>query len=335
MPNVAYQCLPVTERHTYKGGQRIARRSWRLATFWWEASRLIPVHPIPSHSGPSGMGLRPRPLSMLPAMADPYEQFSSLRFERLRSDVLEIVLDAPGVNSVSPAMHRDLADVWLAVDRDPDIRVALIRGEGRGFSSGGSFDLLEGMIGDYAIRTRVMREARDLVYNVINCSKPIVSAIHGPAVGAGLVVALLADVSIAGRTARIIDGHTRLGVTAGDHAAICWPLLCGMAKAKYYLLTCETLSGEEAERIGLVSLCVSDDEVLGKAREVTATLADGAQSAIRWTKLALNNMYRMMGPAFDASVGLEFYGFGGPDAAEGLAALRERRPAQFSGPTSE
>ena len=107
------------------------------------------------------------------------------------------------------------------------------------------------MIGDYAVRTRVLREARDLVYNVIHCSKPIVSAIHGPAVGAGLVAALLADVSVVGRTARIIDGHTRLGVAAGDHAAICWPLLCGMAKAKYYLLTCETLSGEEAERIGL------------------------------------------------------------------------------------
>ena len=87
-----------------------------------------------------------------------------------------------------------------------------------------------------------MREARDLVFNVINCSKPIVSAIHGPAVGAGLVAGILADVSVVGRTARIIDGHTRLGVAAGDHAAICWPLLCGMAKAKYYLLTCDTLT---------------------------------------------------------------------------------------------
>ena len=88
------------------------------------------------------------------------------------------------------------------------------------------------MIDDYEIRTKVMREARDLVWNVINCSKPIVSAMHGPAVGAGLVAGMLADVSIVGRNARIIDGHTRLGVAAGDHAAICWPLLCGMAKAK-------------------------------------------------------------------------------------------------------
>ena len=152
-------------------------------------------------------------------------------------------------------------------------------------------------------RTRILREARDLVFNVINCSKPIVSAIHGPAVGAGLVAALLADVSVAGRSARIIDGHTRLGVAAGDHAAICWPLLCGMAKAKYYLLTCEPLTGEEAERIGLVSLCVDDDAVQDRALEVATSLAGGAQSAIRWTKHSLNNWYRDHSSIFDASLG--------------------------------
>jgi enoyl-CoA hydratase len=232
-------------------------------------------------------------------------------------------------------MHQELADVWLAVDRDPDVRVAMIRGEGKGFSSGGSFDLLDEMIGDYESRTRVFREARDIVYNVINCSKPIVSAIHGPAVGAGLVVALLADVSIAAKTAKIIDGHTRLGVAAGDHAAICWPLLAGMAKSKYYLLTCDPLSGEEAERIGLVSLAVDADDVQNKALDVAQGLAAGSQSAIRWTKYSLNNWYRMLGPAFDASLALEFYGFGGPDAAEGLASHREKRPPKFSGPTWE
>src|SRR5207245_11475808 len=138
---------------------------------------------------------------------------------------------------------RGLAAVWLVVDGEPEVGVAIVQGAGKGFSAGGSFELLEQLMSDYAIRTRVMREARDLVYNVINCSKPIVSAIHGPAVGAGLVVGMLADVSIVGRSARIIDGHTRLGVAAGDHAAICWPLLCGMAKAQYYLLPCRDLPG--------------------------------------------------------------------------------------------
>jgi enoyl-CoA hydratase len=265
--------------------------------------------------------------------SDPYADFPSLRFERPAAGVVRIVLDGPGLNAVDAAMHRELADVWRAVDRDPDTRVAIITGAGKAFSAGGSFDLIGEMVDDYASRTRVLREARDLVVNIVDCSKPIVSAIHGPAVGAGLVAALLADVSVTTRSARIIDGHTRLGVAAGDHAAICWPLLCGMAKAKYHLLTCEPLTGEEAERIGLVSLCIPDDEdVQARALSIATAMADGAQSALRWTKHTLNHWYRMLEPAFDASLALEFYGFGGPDAREGLAAHREKRAPRFSGP---
>jgi enoyl-CoA hydratase len=267
--------------------------------------------------------------------ADRYGDFTSLRFERPDEGILRIVMDAPGLNAVGHDMHRELAEVWRAIDRDPGTRVVIVAGAGKGFSAGGSFDLIDDIASDFAVRTRVLREARDLVFNVIECSKPVVSAIHGPAVGAGLVVGLLADVSIAARSARIIDGHTRLGVAAGDHAAICWPLLCGMAKAKYHLLTCRPVTGEEAERIGLVSLCVDDGELGDTALEVARELSTGAQFAIRSTKLALNNWYRMFGPVFDASLAYEFYGFGGPDAAEGVAALREKRDARFTGPTSE
>jgi enoyl-CoA hydratase len=258
-----------------------------------------------------------------------YDEFPSLRIEPGDNGVLTLVLDAPGLNSVGPQMHRDLADIWPVIDRDPNVKVVLVRGEGKAFSSGGSFDLIEETMGDYEGRVRIMREARDLVLNLVNLDKPVVSAIKGPAVGAGLVVALLADISVAGRTAKIIDGHTKLGVAAGDHAAICWPLLVGMAKAKYYLLTCETLSGEEAERIGLVSTCVDDEDVLATATRLAENLANGAQHAIRWTKHSLNHWYRMFGPAFETSLGLEFIGFSGPDVREGLAANREKRPARF------
>jgi enoyl-CoA hydratase len=268
-------------------------------------------------------------------MSDAYGAFPGLTIDRPADGVLRITLDAPGLNAVSPAVHRELADVWLTIDRDPETRVALLRGAGKAFSAGGSFDLLGEMINDYATRTRIMREARDLVFNVINCAKPIVSAIHGPAVGAGLVAGILADVSVVARTARIIDGHTRIGVAAGDHAAICWPLLCGMAKAKYYLLTCETLTGEEAERIGLVSLCVDEDQVQERALAVAEQLAGGAQSAIRWTKQTLNHWYRAQSAVLDASLAYEFYGFGGPDASEGLAGHTEKRTPHFTGPTSE
>jgi enoyl-CoA hydratase len=261
---------------------------------------------------------------------DRYAAFPSLRFDRPEPGILRITIDAPGRNSVDDAMHGDLADVWRAVDRDPETRVVVVRGAGDAFSSGGRFEMIQQLADDPAVRARVMREARDIVVNMLDCSTPVVSAIVGPAVGAGLVVALLADVSVAGRHAVIVDGHTRLGVAAGDHAAICWPLLCGMAKAKYYLLTCERLSGEEAERIGLVSLCVDDDEVHERSLQVARTLAAGAQQAIRLTKHTLNHWYRSMEPAFDASLAYEFLGFTGPDVREGLAAHLEKRPPRFA-----
>lgn len=265
---------------------------------------------------------------------DRYRQYSALQLARHDDGILEIVMGAAQsangkLATADHTMHRELAEIWRSIDDDPDVRVAIIRGEGKGFSAGGDLGLVEDMANDFAVRSRVWKEAKDLVYNVINCSKPIVSAMHGPAVGAGLVAGLLADISIATRTARIIDGHTRLGVAAGDHAAIVWPLLCGMAKAKYYLLLCEALSGEEAERIGLVSLCCDEDELRDKAFEVARKLANGSQSAIRWTKYALNNWLRMAGPNFDTSLALEFMGFAGPDVHEGVASLRERRAPKF------
>ena len=152
---------------------------------------------------------------------------------------------------------------------------------------------------------------------------------HGVAVGAGLAAGMVCDITIATKSCRIIDGHTALGVAAGDHAVISWPLLCGMAKAKYYLMTCYTLTGEEAERIGLISLAVEDDALEAEALRVAKRLAGGARTAISHTKMALNNWYRMNGPSFDASLGYEFLAWDGPEAQEGLAALKEKRKPKF------
>jgi enoyl-CoA hydratase len=262
-------------------------------------------------------------------MTDRYAAFAHLTFNRPDDGILEVVLDGPNLNAVSEAMHTELAELWPVIHRDESVRAVLVRGAGRAFSAGGSFDLIDHIIEDPAARARLFEETKDLVHNLVNCDTPIVSAIHGPAVGAGLVVALLADVSIAARSAKIVDGHTRLGVTAGDHSVICWPLLCGMAKAKYYLLTCEALTGEEAERIGLVSLCVDDDELVERATAIARRLAEGSVTATRWTKHALHHWYRQAGPAFDASVALEMLGFGMADAREGVASHRERRAPRF------
>src|SRR5258708_39596352 len=227
------------------------------------------------------------------------------------------------------AIPPELADIWRDIDRDESVNVAILAGAGKVFSAGGDFNMIKSATEDFNARARQWKEAREMVYGVINCNKPVVSAMRGVAVGAGLVCGILADVSIATKDCRIIDGHTRLGVAAGDHAAIVWPLLCGLAKAKYYLLLCEEVLGEEAERIGLISLAVDDAELEAKAVEIAGRLAEGAQSAIRWTKYALNNWLRAMGPTFDTSLALEFLGFTGPAVMEGLASHREKRRPDF------
>jgi enoyl-CoA hydratase len=263
-------------------------------------------------------------------MTDRYARYQRLALDRPAPGVLRVTMNNPErLNSADAIMHRELAEIWRDVDADDEVRAVVLTGAGRAFSAGGDFDMIQEIVDDFAMRARILKEARDIVRNILDCEKPVVSAMRGPAVGAGLVCGLLADISIATPEAKIIDGHTRLGVAAGDHAVIVWPLLCGMAKAKYYLLTCDPLTGAEAERIGLISLVVPDEALDAKAVEVAERLASGAQHAIRWTKHALNHWIRAAAPAFDASAALEMLGFTGPEAKEGLASHREKRKPKF------
>ena len=259
-----------------------------------------------------------------------YEEYQHLLFERLDNGILLVTLNRPDVlNATNERLHWELSQVWLDVGADPDTRVVVITGAGRAFSAGGDLDMIDKQLGNFKEVSRIMKEASDIVYNITNLDKPVISAINGVAVGAGLAVALMADISIMAEEARFTDGHIRLGVGAGDHAAIIWPLLCGLAKAKYYLLTCDFIDGKEAERIGLVSVCVPRDELMAKAMEVATKLATGPQNAVRWTKRSLNNWIRSAGPIFDSSLALEMLGFFDDDVVEGVNAIREKRDAVF------
>jgi enoyl-CoA hydratase len=260
-----------------------------------------------------------------------YGSYDQLLFERRESGVLLVTMNRPEIyNAADEAMHNQLSRVWTDISRDEQTRVAVITGAGKAFSAGGDLAMVQRMAGDYDRVARMLSEMSDLVYNMINCEKPIISAINGVAVGAGLVIAVLADISICAADARLGDGHVKLGAAAGDHAAIIWPLLCGMAKARYHLLTGEMIDGTEAERIGLVSKVLPRDEVLAEALRVAASLAVGSQLAIRLTKRTLNSWLRQAGPIFDQSAAYEMLTFMGPDLAEGAAALREKRPPKFA-----
>jgi enoyl-CoA hydratase len=259
-----------------------------------------------------------------------FDDYEQLTFTRHDHGVLLITMNRPEkYNATDEQMHGELARVFRDVSDDRETRVAVITGAGKAFSAGGDLAMVERMAGDHDRVSHMLEEMSDLVYHITDCKKPIIAAINGVAVGAGTVVGLLSDISICAEDAKIGDGHVRLGVAAGDHAAIIWPLLCGMAKARYYLLTGDMLTGAEAERIGLVSKAVPRDDVLDEALRVAQVLATGSQQAIRLTKRALNSWVRQAAPIFDQSAAYEMLGFMGPDVVEGYTSLREKRPPAF------
>lgn len=259
-----------------------------------------------------------------------YDDFQHLRFDRRPDGVVVVTLDRPEVlNAADVRMHRELSEVWGVIDDDDAARVSVVVGAGDHFSAGGDLAMIEEMTTDYEALVTQWRDAGAIVEQMLSARKPVVSAVRGVAVGAGLAVALLADVSIVSRRARLSDGHARLGVAAGDHAALLWPLLCGVAKAKWYLMTADFIDGEEAERIGLVTRCVDDDRVLDEALAAAGRLAAGSALAVQWTRRAVNQWLRQALPTFGESLALEMLGFLGPDARAGLDAVRAKQPPRF------
>lgn len=261
---------------------------------------------------------------------DWFAKYPGLEFERKEHGILLMTINRPDhMNATDASLHRALSRVWLDIDDDDATRVVVVTGKGKAFSAGGDLDWVGSMTENYDGMKIAFKEAGDLVYRMTSCSKVIISAINGVAVGAGLAVALMADISIIDEDARFTDGHIRLGVCAGDHANIIWPLLCGLAKAKYYLLTADFIDGKTADQIGLVSKSVPAHNLMDEAMKVATKLATGPQDAVRWTKRALNLWVTQAAPAFDASLAFEMLTFMGPDAAEGIRAIKEKRQPEF------
>jgi enoyl-CoA hydratase len=259
-----------------------------------------------------------------------FEKYERLSFERRENGVLLVHIDRPEkYNAADKRMLTEFVTVWPDIADDPETRVAVITGRGKAFCAGGDLQEELEKVGDYPAVVLSMIEARKLVENMIACDKPIVSAINGPAAGAGLVVALMADISIIGEEVQFTDGLMNIGLVAGDHAGVIWPLLCGMAKAKYYLLTADRMDGKTADKIGLVSRAVPRDDVLNEALSIADRLARGPRHAIQWTKRSLNGWLRAAMPTFEASLALEMITLFSDDAREGISAFLERRNPDF------
>ncbi|AWT54305.1 enoyl-CoA hydratase-related protein [Mycolicibacterium smegmatis] len=248
--------------------------------------------------------------------------------ERKPNGVLLITLNRPEhLNALTMPMFEMMGDLLIDADRDPQTRVVVVTGAGRGFCTGMDVAQPDPSLEDAIV---LMETERRRIMATLSMDKPMISAINGPAVGWGLSLGLLADISIAAEDAVLMDGHTRVGVVAGDHSSLIWPLLVGMAKAKYYQLTSARLTGIEAERIGLVSLVEPKDKVLERALSIADDLAMGSQRAIQWTKRSLNTGWLTNNlPQQELSAALETLNFAGADYLEARQAFREKRPTRF------
>lgn len=259
-------------------------------------------------------------------------KYTSINIERLDGGVAVATLNRPErLNAVNGDLHHELTTLPRDFDGDEGVRALVITGAGRAFCSGGDFSPGATPIGgSHGITAG--EEGRRIVDHMLECSKPIISAVNGYAMGLGSTIALLADVVVAGRSAVFADTHVAMAIGAGDGGQLIWPLLVGVNKAKYFLMTGDRVGAEEAERIGLVNFVVDDEELMDKALGVATRLAAGPAQAIAASKAAVNAWMRSLSSQIvPLSLSVELACFGSADNREAVQAFNEKRPPKFGG----
>ncbi len=258
------------------------------------------------------------------------ENYETIQIEK-QDGIAILTLNRPErLNAVNGAMHSELMQLFLDVQADGDVRAAVLTGAGRAFCAGGDFG------GGADMRSKsglpMMQEARRIVDNLLDCEKPVVSAVNGAAAGLGATIALLCDVVIASRNARIGDPHVKMGITAGDGGAVIWPLLVGVNRAKYMLMTGELATAEDALTMGLVNKVVDEGRALAEATAIARRLAAGAPFAVQSSKVAVNKFIKAVSNlVLPLSLSLEEISMTKDDHREAVRAFQEKRDPKFSG----
>lgn len=262
-------------------------------------------------------------------MLDP-DSFETILIDKRANGVAVATLNRPDrLNAVNGRMHTELTRIAREADNDDDIKVLIITGAGRAFCAGGDFSP-ESDIGKG--RRQGMKEGREIVDLLLDCSIPVISAVNGYAMGLGATVSLLCDIVVAGHSTTFADPHVSMGIGAGDGGQVIWPLLMGVNKAKYFLMTGEKISGEDAERAGLVNFLVDDDAILDKAIEIADRLAAGPGLAISASKIGVNQYIKMVSNlVLPYAFAAEMATFQTKDAREAITAFQEKREPKFKG----
>lgn len=256
------------------------------------------------------------------------ENYSTLLIEKRDNGVAIVTLNRPDrLNAVNGAMHHELARFTRDAEADRDVRVVLLAAAGRAFCAGGDFG---GDSGDSGAGGLSLEEARQIVDHILELQKPIISAVQGYAMGLGATISLLCDVVVAGHSTVFADTHVKMGIGAGDGGQVIWPLLMGVNRAKWFLMTGERLTGEALMEMGLVNFLVEDDKIMEKALACADQLAAGPAAAISASKVPINNYIRAISSQIlPLSLALEGQSMRSADAKEAQRAFVEKREPQF------
>ena len=250
-----------------------------------------------------------------------------------RDGVATITLNNPSrKNAINRRMHIELEQVWDDIDADDDIRVAIITGQGDAFCSGIDLAGIKQETDSGKLGRPRTRGARRLFWNMLDCEKPIIAKVRGPAYGLGANVALASDIVIAAEGARFCDSHVKAGIAPGDGGAALWPLLIGFHRAKEFIMTGDPIDAKRAADMGLINYCVPEAELDAAVDAMARKLAEGAPLAISYGKLAVNVMLKqLMAGAFETSMAYDQFTLRTDDHAECAAAFLEKRKPKFSG----
>jgi len=261
-----------------------------------------------------------------------FDQYKTISFSR-RDRVLYVTFNRPDVlNAVDELMHEELSKVFVDCSRDPDSDLIVVTGAGRAFCAGGDIEWMQSAIDVPSRFEKTAREAKQIVYSLLDCEKPVIAKVNGHATGLGATIALFCDVIFASTKAKIGDPHVSVGFVAGDGGAVIWPQLIGYARAKEFLLTGDLMTAEQAAGMGLINHAVAPEELDARVDAFADRLNKGAIKSIRWTKMATNiGLKQLAHSAMDACLAYESLSNVTKDHQEAVNAFREKRPPVFTG----
>ena len=261
-----------------------------------------------------------------------YRNYRELAIARAGS-ILTVTMNRPErLNAIGGVLHEELSRIFQDIAQDEATDVVILTGAGEAFSAGGDIDWLQEVAETPEKFEQVAAEAKRIIFGMLECDRPVIARVNGPATGLGATIALFCDIIVAADTAKIGDPHVRVGVVAGDGGAVIWPQLVGYARAKEYLMTGDLMTAAEAERIGLINHVVAPADLDAKVNEIAGKLARGATKAIRWTKMATNiGLKQLAHSMMDASLAYESLSNRTADHLEAVRAFREKRKPVFTG----